>query len=335
MARVLVTGATGFIGRHLIRRLVEQGDQVRCLVRNLGQPPPLPAAVECVLGDVTAPDSLDGALTGIETVYHLAGATLALRETTFHQVNCEGTRHLAEACVRQSVPPTLVYVSSLAAAGPASDSPLTEEAPPRPMSHYGRSKLGGEQHLRALADRLPCTVLRPPCVFGPGEPYMLKILWQARLGIMLRPGRCDFRLSWVYVEDLVEAMVLATERGRRLAADTGASWDETGVYFVALEERPTVRELADLIAEAVGTRIRWNFAIPAPLCRLGAHVNEWRAWLTGRPYWINTDKIREALAGSWTCDAGKAKRELGFTCRTDLRTGLRTTIQWYCEQGLV
>jgi nucleoside-diphosphate-sugar epimerase len=336
MARVLVTGATGFIGHHLVRRLVERGYQVRCLVRRwpLLAGDPLPSAVEYVQGDITVREALDAAVAGVETVYHLAGATLAIHPSTFRRVNSLGTRYLAEACARCSTPPTFVYISSLAAAGPSRQRPRSEDRPSCPVSAYGRSKLGGERNLRKLASRLPATILRPPCVFGPGELYMLKLLQQIRYGIVLRPGHRSFRLSWIYVDDLVEAIFLAAERGQRLLPDADPD-DERGVYFVSLDELPTVIELANLLAELMGRRHCWDLRVPALLCWLGACVNDYRALLTGRAYFVNSDKLREALAGSWTCDASKAKRELDFVCRTDLMTGLRTTVRWYHDRGLL
>jgi nucleoside-diphosphate-sugar epimerase len=334
MARVLVTGGTGFIGRHLVRRLAGRGDQVRCLVRSperaLQTAGPDAPAVEYVRGDVTAPDSLAAAAAGMEVVYHLAGATLPLRRSDYQEVNAEGTRRLAEVCARQPTPPTFVYVSSLAAAGPATDDhPLTEDCPLHPVSEYGRSKLAAERYLHSLAGKLPVTILRPPGVFGPGDPYTVKLFRLARWGIMFVPGRRLFRLSWIDVADLVEAMILAAGRGRRLAADRA----DEGVYFVALDERPSVVELTQLLAEIVDRRRLRILHVPVALGWLGAHINDLRGRLTARAYWLNPDKLREALAGSWICDPSRAKRELGFACRTDLAGGLRAASRWYHDHG--
>ena len=331
MARVLVTGGTGFIGRHLVRRLAERGDRVRCLVRDPRRASVSAApAVEYVQGDVTASDSLDAAVSGMEVVYHLAGATLPVRRSDYPEVNAEGTRRLAEACTRRENPPVFLYVSSLAAAGPARDDrPLTEDCPPQPVSEYGRSKLAAERYLRGLAGKLPITVLRPPSVFGPGDPYTFKLFRLARWGVMLVPGRRVFRLSWIDVADLIEAMLLAALRGRRLDSAS----EETGVYFVALDERPTIAELTQLLAETAGRRRLRTFHVPIFLGPLGAYINDLRSRLTGRAYWLNPDKLREAVAGSWICDPSKAKRELGFACQTDLASGLRAASRWYHDHG--
>jgi nucleoside-diphosphate-sugar epimerase len=333
MARVLVTGGTGFIGRHLVRRLVECGDDVRCLVRSPDRQTVLgPLKVEYVLGDVTVPETLGPALCGVETVYHLAGATLPPRPEMYTRINAEGTRHLAEACARRPEPPVLVYVSSLAAAGPTRSGPApTETSPCRPVSAYGRSKLAAERNLRALADRLPITVLRPPGVFGPGDPYTVTLFRMARWGLALVPGLRVFRLSWLYVEDLAEALVLAAQRGRRLAPAPDVSGE--GIYFVALDEQPTVHEVARLAAEVQGRRPPWIVHLPALLCRAPACFNDVRTRLSGRAYWLNSDKLREALGGSWVCNADKARRELGFACRTGLAEGFRRAVGWYQLQG--
>lgn len=340
MARVLVTGATGFIGYHLVRHLVERGDQVRCLVRSLDQRRPqsgrslLPSAVECVLGDITVREHLDEAVAGIEVVYHLAGATLAIRPNTFRVVNSWGTRCLAEACARCSTPPTFIYTSSLAAAGPSGLRPLSERCPPRPVSEYGRSKLGGERQLRALASRLPATILRPPSVLGPAEPYMLRLLRLAKRGLVLRPGHRNIHLSWIDVADLVEATVLAAQRGQRLKPNA-VSDDETGVYFLAHEQPFTASELVNLLTELMDSPNSWHICVPTLLCWLAAYVNDCRTRLTGRTYWLNSDKLREAMAHFWTCDPSKAKHELGFVCRTDLKTTLQCIVRWSRDQGLL
>jgi nucleoside-diphosphate-sugar epimerase len=330
MAQVLVTGGTGFIGRHVVARLLARGDRVRCLVRS-GRD--LPPGVEYVRGDVTVTRGLERAVRGAEVVYHLAGANLPLQRRTFWRVNAAGTRAVAETCARQRQPPIFIHVSSLAVAGPTSlDRPLSEGDRSRPVSEYGRSKWAGEQHLRAVASELPITILRPPAVFGPGDRYTIKIFRMARRGLAVLPGREPFQLSWIYVSDLVDAMLLAAERGQRLAPP-GRGSAEQGLYYVAMDEHPIVTEATQLAAAAQGSRLRRIIRIPACLCRLAGAVNEVRSLMTGRAYWVNLDKLSEALAGSWTCRPDKAKRELGFLCRTGLAEGFRLTLEWYRQQG--
>ena len=330
MSHALVTGGTGFIGRHLVERLLQRGDRVRCLVRRL--PQPTIAAVEYVLGDILVPASLGPALANVEVVYHLAGATLVCSTDEYFAGNGQGNAHVAAACADVSAPPVVVYVSSLAAVGPAlNGQPLTEAAPPAPVSAYGQSKLEGERHFRAVAGRVPITIIRPPSVFGPGDPHTLVLFRTVHRGFHFVPGWNDIHMSWIYVEDLVEALILAAEHGRRLPADDGEPGE--GIYFAALEEWPNLAEVGRLAADALGRKLWHTFHVPGPLCRFFGHCNDVISRISRRPLLLSSDKMREGLAGPWLCTAEKARRELGFACSVGLAEGFRRTVKWYEAQG--
>jgi dihydroflavonol-4-reductase len=335
MARVLVTGATGFIGRHLVRHLLGRGEQVRCLIHLKEE---RISGVECVPGDITAPESLTKAVQGVHIVYHLAGATVVTAPQRYKPINSLGTRHLGEACARLENPPLFLYLSSLAAAGPTmADKPLREEDPPAPISAYGRSKLLGERYLRRLADRLPITVLRPPGVFGPGDPNMISLFKSVRAGINFVPGSARAQLGFIYVDDLISALFQAAEWGERLREPRLGLYDSHGVYFVTEDERPTLAQFGQLAAGALGegTKAVRTIVIPAPLAKSLGRVNDFLARLTMQPILLSTDKMSEALAGSWICASDKAKRAWGFACRTDLAEGLRQTAAWYRQRGML
>jgi dihydroflavonol-4-reductase len=348
MARVLVTGATGFIGRHLVRHLLSRGEHVRCLIHFKEE---RVAGAECVPGDITAPQSLTAVVQGVDIVYHLAGATVVTSPHKYKPINSLGTRNLAEACAGLEKPPLFMYLSSLAAAGPTTpNKPLREENPPAPVSEYGRSKLLGERFLQGLADRLPVTVLRPPGVFGPGDPNMVALFKSVRAGVNFVPGSRRQQLGFIYVSDLIEALLQAAEWGERLRDPSVGLDDPQGLYFVAMEERPTLEELGLLAASALGetslgerhivsspvlARAVRTVIIPARVGKILARVNDFLSRLTMQPMLLTSDKMREALAGSWICSSEKAKRAWGFTCQTELAEGLRQTVAWYRHKGML
>lgn len=335
MGRVLVTGATGFIGRNLVERLVKDGERVVCLLHRRGKEGYFaPLEVEHFRGDLLVPGALDPILSQVDTVYHLGGATLVLTPEEYVRGNGEGTRLLAQACARLDHPPRLVFVSSLAAAGPAlGNQPLTEESPASPVSDYGRSKLAAEQHLRAVADRVSITIVRPPCVFGPWDPLTLVLFQGIRLGVNFNAGMNDFRLAWIHVADLVEGLIEASRNGERLPAVAEDAPPGHGIYFMAMDEMPTLREASELAARAMNRRLRAFIYLPEFVCRFLAKINGRLAQIAGKPRLMNPDKIAEGLAGSWMCAADKAKRELGFSCRIHLDEGLRLLAEWYRGQG--
>lgn len=338
MADVLVTGASGFIGFHLVQAALARGDRVTCLVRKTSAIERLASlGVRTVCGDVTDRESLRAAVAGKAVVYQVAGCTKALHVRQFYQVNTEGPRNVAEACARQPNPPVLVLVSSLAAAGPSiGNRPRVETDPLCPVSHYGRSKKAGESAVRQFADRVPITILRPPIVLGEWDRQGLSLFQTVnRVGIHLVAGWRPRRYSLVHAADLAGALMLAAQRGARLAPPgcTDPRGAARGVYFVAAEEHVTYGQLGRLVGEALGRRRVWNLPLSMGCVWAIACGVDLMGQLLGRPLYLNLDKAREVTAGSWTCSPQAAIDELGFSVGAPLRERLRQTAQWYREAG--
>lgn len=334
MGRVLVTGATGFIGYHLVKRLSHSGHDVSCLIRKRSRATQLePFDPQFVIGDVTDPDAFREALQGVETVYHLAGATKALKASRLWEINETGTRNVAAACAQLDSPPLLVHVSSLAAAGPAPPGrPLTETDPLRPVSKYGFSKLAAEQAAVAFASQVPTTIVRPPIVLGEFDTDGLEMFKGiANWGVHLVPGFRDHLFSVIHAADLAHALMLAAERGKRVRS--GASVD--GFYFASADESLTYSELGRLIGQAVGRpRVAVLHAPGAAVWSI-ATMNEGISQLRRRPHILNLDKAREAAAGSWACSSESLRRDTGYRPEATLRERLRETARWYVAQGLL
>ena len=334
---VLVTGASGFIGRRLVRRLIDGHHRVFCLVRANSSIEDLRSAgAQPVTGDVTDRGSTERAIIESQAglVFHLAGLVKAGRRDDLMRVNVGGVDSVAASCADRSRPPTLVIVSSLAAAGPnPAAGPRMERDDPAPVSNYGRSKLAGESAATAYAGIVPIIIVRPPIVFGPGDRGVLNLFRPiARWGLHPVPGWADHRLSLIHADDLVEGLTLAAEMAERLLplGPTGR-----GIYFLAGQENPTYTELGQAIAVALGRKRATVLRVPGPLLRLlGISADAVaRIRRNHRGAWISTDKITEALAGSWTCSSDKARSQLGWSPAATLAVRLHETALWYRHMG--
>ena len=337
MAHALITGAAGFIGSSLTRELMSRGTQVTCLVRKTSRlerladlNPPL------AYGDMTDRKSLEAAMAGASVVYHLAATHTTLRTGEFYRVNQHGLRNLLEVAAAQPQPPVMVLVSSLTAAGPSPWGRLrADDDPICPVSHYGRSKRAGELVAEEFAGRLPITIIRPGIAFGEGDTLSLPIfLAIARSRIHFVPGYFPHRFSMIHVADLVEVLIRAAQRGKRLTPEACAGdWPaKPGYYFAGCGEHPTYFEFGRLIARAMGVRALVMPWATAAVWMVAA-INELRGQIRRRPVKLGLDKAREATAGSWACSCQTMNDDLDFHSPLPLEGRLRQTVVWYRKQG--
>ena len=326
---VLVTGANGFVGSHLVEALLARGCRVRCMVRrtsDLAFIQHLP--VEWAHADLCDGDGLRAAVRGTDAVCHLAALTRTLDEETCLRVNAHGAEALARACLEANPGPTrFLFVSSVAAAGP-SDGPgdlMDESRPPRPVTWYGKSKLAAERALQGAAGeadgRLPLTIVRPVAVYGPRDRDFRAYFRAIKLRLNLQLGQSERYVSLIYVRDLVDLLVRALEQEQAV-----------GQTYFGCGSLSTYAEFAGTIARALDRRpVRIN----VPLAALGplAAVSKVQGRLTGRPPLLNDQRLIDVRQRSWLYSGDKARRELGFEARYDLATGVRETAEWYRREG--
>jgi len=323
--KVLVTGSTGFLGSHLVDRLLENPDtEVYVLVRNPARPGLLKVRNRVILLEGNLLD-IPQLPAGLSTVYHLAGVTKASKSSDYYSGNRDGTASLFRALARGDASPRVIHVSSLAAAGPSLPGrPGREDDPPRPVSLYGRSKLAGEAEALTWSSRFPVVILRPAAVYGPRDRDFLKFFRLIRRGILPLYGRGSKSLSLCSVQDAVRAVLTAA----------GADVPSGEVFNVAHPRPATWEELGKAVAGILGR---------SAVC---VHIPPWGAFLAGalsggigrlrgRPTALNLSKYQEMRPAAWEADVRKARDILGFEARVALEDGLRETLDWYVRNDLL
>jgi len=322
-ASVLVTGATGFVGSHLIEALTARGLNVRALVRPTSDISLLERlGVERVVGSLSDAAALDRAVDGVGTVFHLAAAIKASGPADYERSNRTGTDALVKAMLATSNRPgRLIYLSSLAATGPSLDGlPVRGSDTPRPLTAYGRTKLAGEAACLGANGPPGTVVLRAAVVYGPRDRETLSFFRLAARGIFPIPAGPERRTQLIHARDVAEAMILAA-----------ASPDAGGVYHLADPAIYAWTEFAEMIGRAVGRKAR-VVRVPEGLVRTAAAVSEWGAKLLGRPTIFNREKAKEILAPAWICDTEALERDTGFRTRIPLMDGLVETATWYRDR---
>lgn len=326
MGKTLVTGASGFTGGALCRRLVQDGEQVVAFVRASSRIESLKAlGVECRVVDIMNPVSVLDNLEGIDLVYHLAAAyrTEHSDRDEFRSVNVEATRNLLEAARRRDVK-RFVHCSTVGVQGRIDDPPAKEEYRFNPGDHYQESKLEGELLAREYFSKgLPGAVVRPVGIYGPGDTRFLKLFRPVNKGYFVMIGSGKVLYHMTYIDDLIEGFVLAGRKPEAVGE----------VFTIAGERYTTIRELVNLMADVLG-KPHPKFQIPFFPVYLAAVVCD-KAF---RPLGLNPPLYPRRVEFFYLDRAfsiEKAKRLLGYRPRVDLQEGLSRTAAWYKEQGLI
>lgn len=323
--RVLVTGATGFTGSHLCERLVRRGHPVRALVRSASQRDSLRGrGVELAFGDLRDCGSLRQAMKGIDVVYHIAALfrpeNVSRRE--MWATNVQGTRNALDAAIGAGVR-HFVHCSTVGVHGDIRNAPANEETPYGPGDHYQESKAEAERVvLQYMADgRLPIVVFRPGGIYGPRDMRFLKLFKaiQRRRFIMLGSG--DVIYQMIYINDLIDGILLCGTHEKATS----------NVFILTGEEPVTLNHLVRVIAEVLD--------VPPPRLRFPVapvYVAGLICELICKPFGVHPPLYRRRVdffRKTRSFDISRAKRELGFYPKTDLRTGIALTAAWYREHG--
>lgn len=333
MERILITGASGFIGSFIVEEALAKGMEVWAAVRKSSSRAFLTDSrihfIELTLSDASRlQEQLGG--HAFDYVVHAAGVTKCLHADDFYKVNTQGTKNLVEALLATHQPlRRFVYLSSLSIYGPVRDQQPYEEIrdtdTPQPNTAYGRSKLAAEQYLDQLSTqgkKLPFVVLRPTGVYGPRERdyYMMAKSIKQHVDFAVGYQRQD--LTFVYVSDVVQAIFLALDHGV-----TGAK------YFLSDGEVYLSRTFSDYLRREMGNP--WWVRIKAPLFVLRAitFLGEYWGRLTGKVTALNNDKYHIMRQRNWRCDIQPAITQLGYQPQVKLEEGVRRTVRWYKENG--
>ncbi|MEE8505330.1 MAG: SDR family NAD(P)-dependent oxidoreductase [Kiloniellales bacterium] len=309
---VAVTGATGFIGGALVRRLVAEGWRVRVLVRHLPTNPDLAALpIETVLGSLDDRESLRELVRGTHAVVHTAGLVKARSRKEFFDANAAGVARLAEAAAEQSPGPRVIHISSLAAREPA-------------LSSYAASKRAGEEALAQTGDSLSWTILRPPAVYGPRDPSTLIFFRWIAKGIGPLPAPETARLSLLHVDDLGQAILAVLTSGDVTAGGTYELDDgHPGGY--------SWRAMAEIAGQHLGEHPRM-VRIPRPLLLGVAYINTLAGLVSGRAPVLSPGKVREICHPNWVCRNNRLAEQTNWRPRLSLKDGFADAIGWYREK---
>lgn len=323
-ATVLVTGANGFIGSHLVDSLLSFDCKVHCLVRKSSNLRWIQSSnVQLHFVDLANPDFKIPNLSDIDFVFHCAGLTKAKSREEYFDINSRVCATLYEQCLdyKNNIK-GIVHLSSLAAAGPGKEGQWVDETTVlNPLTFYGQSKKAGEEIALKYSESLPVKIIRPPVVYGPREENLYTFFKLVKKGWGLQIGRSPKKLSLIYVADLVQAMLLVC----------APRSSQKNIYFVTDGESYSWQEVAEAAADKLNVSVR-PLKIPENILGPIAIFFECLAMFSAKPALFDRQRMIDIRQSCWTASSQSFFRDFDFTPQFNLTSGLAHTLAWYVEQ---
>ncbi|MGB9663327.1 MAG: NAD-dependent epimerase/dehydratase family protein [Ignavibacteria bacterium] len=319
----LVTGASGFVGSHLVDKLLNLDHRVKVIARKESKLKWIDTTkVEVVYSNYEDLDSLKNAVKDVNYIFHVAGVIKSKSKEGYYKGNVEVTKNLLKAT--EKVNPNFkrfLFVSSQAAAGP---SPVgfakTEEMECNPVTSYGKSKLMAENEVKKFEGIIPFTIVRPSSVYGPRDPEILMFFQTLKRGIQPMVGFQEKYVSLVHIYDLIDGILLAAFSNKSI----------NQIYFISSERGYGWEEIGNISSKILGKKVL-KVKIPHFAVYSIAAISQFFSYFSKEATILNLEKAREMVQQSWVCSVEKAKRDLGYEQKISIEEGIRNTIQWYIE----
>ncbi|MGA8262996.1 MAG: NAD(P)-dependent oxidoreductase [Ignavibacteriaceae bacterium] len=317
----VVTGATGFVGSHLVDHLLAKKYKVRCITRKSSSLKWLEGKnVEIYDCGLLDKPGLRKAFENAEYIYHVAGVVKSKTPEGYFKGNVDTTKNLLEVAeeFREKIKRFLI-VSSQTAAGPSlNGEPVNEKEIPHPITTYGRSKLAEEELAKTFMDKFPVTICRAPAVFGERDTEILIFFKTFNSGLMTTIGFETKRISLIHVDDLVRGFILAAESEKA----------KNQIYFISSEKYYTWEEIGNVTSKVLNKK-PFKVKVPHPVVYTIAGIAQFFAVFSSKPATLNIEKAKDITQTYWICDTSKAVRDFGYHQNISIEEGIKRTCDWY------
>ena len=325
--KAFVTGATGFVGSHLVDRLLKEEFEVYCLKRKTSNTRWLEGKnVSYVNGDLYSNDVLEKTIKNMDYVFHVAGVLKSKKKEGYKKGNNLATKNLIE--ITHKVKPDLkkfVHISSLAVCGPTpGEKSIDENYIPKPITNYGRTKFEAEQEVLKYRDRMPVIIIRPPAVFGPRDTEILVYFQTFSKGLNSVIGLKEKYLSLIYIEDLIDGIMLAAEKSNNSGE----------VYFISSDKAYNWNDIGNITSKLLGKKAI-KIKVPHSVVFGVGYIAQFFSTFSKNAATLNVEKCKDITRERWVCSNQKAKDELGFIEKHTLEESFAKTIEWYKKNNWI